>query len=159
MTTKRLGFWLAVGAAILAFDGTAQAQEAGTIKIGSVLSVTGPAAYLGDPEERTLRLYVDQINGEGGVLGKQLELVVYDDGGDPSKAKTFAQRLVEEDEVVAMLGGTSTGTTMAMIPVFEDAEVPFISFAGGSRSSSRSTTGCSRRPRPTAWPASGSSPR
>jgi branched-chain amino acid transport system substrate-binding protein len=130
MAAKRWGFWLAAGAAALALGGPVQAQEE-TIKIGSVLSVTGPAAYLGDPEEKTLRLYVDRINGEGGVLGNQLELVVYDDGGDASRAKTFAQRLVEEDEVVAMLGGTSTGTTMAMIPVFEDAEVPFISFAGG----------------------------
>jgi branched-chain amino acid transport system substrate-binding protein len=121
--------WLAAGAMALASIDSAWAQD--PIRIGSVLSVTGPAAYLGDPEEKTLRLYVDRINQAGGVLGRPLELVVYDDGGDASKARTFAQRLVEEDEVVAMLGGTSTGTTMAMIPVFEDAQVPFISFAGG----------------------------
>jgi branched-chain amino acid transport system substrate-binding protein len=121
--------WLAAGAMTLASIGTAWAQD--LIRIGSVLSVTGPAAYLGDPEEKTLRLYVDRINQAGGVLGRTLELVVHDDGGDASKARTFAQRLVEEDGVVAMLGGTSTGTTMAMIPVFEDAQVPFVSFAGG----------------------------
>ena len=56
--------------------------------------------------------------------------MVYDDGGDANKARTFATRLVEDDEVVAMVGGTTTGTTMAMIPVFQDAEVPFISLAG-----------------------------
>lgn len=115
---------------VVALATTAGAAAQTTIKIGAVLSVTGPAAFLGDPEEKTLKLYVDQINKAGGVLGKPLELVVYDDGGDATKAKTFAQRLIEEDKVVAQVGGSTTGTTMAMIPVFEDAQVPFISLAG-----------------------------
>lgn len=100
------------------------------IKIGSVLSVTGPASFLGDPEKKTLEMYVEEINEAGGILGQQVELIVYDDGGDANKARTFATRLVEDDEVVAMVGGSTTGTTMAMIPVFEDAEIPFISLAG-----------------------------
>jgi branched-chain amino acid transport system substrate-binding protein len=102
-----------------------------TVKIGSVLSVTGPASFLGDPEDKTLRMYVDKINASGGVAGKKIELVIYDDGGDANKARTFATRLIEDDKVVAMVGGSTTGTTMAMIPVFEDAKVPFISLAGG----------------------------
>ncbi|MFC4174920.1 ABC transporter substrate-binding protein [Microvirga sp. GCM10011540] len=123
-----LKFVLAAGALGFSFAGAAQAQE--TIKIGSVLSATGPASFLGEPEDKTLRLYVDKINEAGGINGKKIELVVYDDGGDANKARTFATRLVEDDEVVAMVGGTTTGTTMAMIPVFQDAEVPFISLAG-----------------------------
>jgi branched-chain amino acid transport system substrate-binding protein len=119
----------ATAAMALAFPAAARAAD--PIRIGAVLSVTGPAAFLGEPEQKTLELYTKRINEAGGVLGRPLELVVYDDGGDASKARTFAQRLVEEDEVVAMVGGTATGTTMAMIPVFEDAEVPFISLAGG----------------------------
>ncbi|HET6468892.1 MAG TPA: ABC transporter substrate-binding protein [Geminicoccaceae bacterium] len=109
----------------------AGAQAADPIRIGSVLSVTGPASFLGDPEIRTLEIYVRKINEAGGVLGRPLELVHYDDGGDASKARTFATRLVEDDGVVAMVGGTTTGTTMAMAPVFEDAQIPFISLAGG----------------------------
>ena len=105
-------------------------QAADTVKIGAVLSVTGPASFLGDPEEKTLKIYADKINASGGVDGKKIELVVYDDGGDASKARTFATRLVEEDRVAAMVGGSTTGTTMAMIPVFEDAKIPFISLAG-----------------------------
>ncbi|MDM7255318.1 MAG: ABC transporter substrate-binding protein [Paracoccus sp. (in: a-proteobacteria)] len=100
------------------------------IKIGASLSETGPAAFLGDPEAKTLKMIFDQINAEGGINGEPVKLVVYDDGGDANKAKTFATRLVEDDEVVAVIGGTTTGTTMAMIPVFEDAEIPFISLAG-----------------------------
>lgn len=115
-------------ASLMSLAGTALAQQ--TVKIGSVLSVTGPASFLGEPEDKTLRMYVDKINAAGGVAGKKLELVIYDDGGDANKARTFATRLVEDDKVVAMVGGSTTGTTMAMIPVFEEAQVPFISLAG-----------------------------
>ncbi|HEY0327587.1 MAG TPA: ABC transporter substrate-binding protein [Rhodopseudomonas sp.] len=118
----------AVAVAGLAIIPSAFAQA--TIKLGSVLSITGPASFLGDPEDKTLKLYVDKINAAGGVGGNKIELVVYDDGGDASKARTFATRLIEDDKVVAMVGGSTTGTTMAMIPVFEEAQIPFISLAG-----------------------------
>ena len=111
----------------------AAAQPAGaqnTLKIGSVLSVTGPAAFLGEPEEKTIKMYVEKVNAEGGINGKKLELVVYDDGGDANKARTFATRLVEDDKVIAMVGGSITGTSLAMIPVFEEAKIPFISLGG-----------------------------
>ncbi len=121
---------LALGAtAMLAFP--ALAQQGQPIRIGAVLSVTGPASFLGDPEDKTLRLYVNRINAAGGVNGRPIQLIVYDDGGDANRARTFATRLVEDDRVVAMVGGTTTGTTMAMRPVFEEARIPFISLAGG----------------------------
>jgi len=100
------------------------------IKVGATISETGPAAFLGDPEAKTLRLLVDQINAAGGVKGEKIKLVLYDDGGDPNKARTFATRLVEEDGVVAIIGGTTTGASMAIIPVAEEAKIPFISLAG-----------------------------
>lgn len=100
------------------------------IKIGASVSETGPAAFLGDPQTKTLKMMVDDINAKGGVNGEQIVLVIYDDGGDPNKARTFATRLVENDEVVAIIGGSTTGATMAIIPVVEDAGIPFISLAG-----------------------------
>ncbi|MGB8622338.1 MAG: ABC transporter substrate-binding protein [Paracoccaceae bacterium] len=100
------------------------------IKIGASLAVTGPAAFLGDPEAKTLRMMVDALNANGGVNGEKVDLVLYDDGADPNKARTFATRLIEEDEVVAVIGGTSTGATMAMAPLFGDYEIPFVSLAG-----------------------------
>ena len=114
----------------LAITGASVLSAAAQIKIGSVLSVTGPASFLGDPEKKTLEMYVDDINAKGGVNGQKLQLVVYDDGGDANNARTFATRLVEEDKIDAMVGGTTTGSTIAMIPVFEDAQIPFISLAG-----------------------------
>lgn len=127
MNRRRLIF----GAAAATFLLPAAAWAAEPIKIGSFLSITGPASFLGDPEKRTLELYVEKINAAGGVLGRKIALVIYDDGGDANNARTFATRLVESDKVVAVVGGTTTATTMAAIPVFEDAQIPFISLAGG----------------------------
>lgn len=100
------------------------------IKIGASISATGPAAFLGDPELKTLEMLVEDLNAKGGINGEEIELIAYDDNGDPNKARTFATRLVEDDEVVAIIGGTSTGTTMSILAVAEDAEIPFISLAG-----------------------------
>ena len=115
-----------VVAGMLAVPAFAQAP----IKIGASLSVTGGAAFLGDPELKTLQLYIGKINGEGGVLGRKLELVSYDDGGDPTKANSFTKRLIEEDKVDIIIGGSTTGATMAMVPLVEKAGIPFISLAG-----------------------------
>ncbi|KAB2886943.1 MAG: ABC transporter substrate-binding protein [Pseudorhodoplanes sp.] len=119
----------AAGIGLLALTGAGY-EAAAQVKIGAVLSVTGPASFLGDPEKKTLEMYVDAINAKGGVNGQKLQLVIYDDGGDANAARTFATRLVEEDKIVAMVGGTTTGATLAMIPVFEEAQIPFISLAG-----------------------------
>lgn len=101
------------------------------ILIGATISETGPASTLGDPEAKTLKMLVDEINAKGGVKGQKIKLVMYDDGADPNKAKSFATRLVEDDKVVAIIGGTTTGTSLAVIPVAEEGKVPFISLAGG----------------------------
>jgi len=100
------------------------------IKVGAFLSATGPAAFLGDPEQKTLEMYIEELNAKGGVLGRKLQLVSYDDGGDAEKARTFTKRLIEQDNVDIILGGTTTGTTMAVVPLVEQAGIPFISMAG-----------------------------
>lgn len=81
-------------AAALIGTGTVAAQE--PIRIGAFLSVTGPAAFLGDPEQKTLEMYVERINSAGGVLGRKLQLFAYDSGGDAEKARTFTKRLIEQ---------------------------------------------------------------
>ncbi len=119
---------IALGAALVL--GALSAYAADPIKIGSVLSVTGPAAFLGDPELKTLQLYVEELNKKGGVLGRQLQLVHYDDGSDANKANGFAKRLIDDDKVDILVGGTTTGSTMSMVPLAEKASIPFISLAG-----------------------------
>ncbi len=117
---------MTAAAALLLTAVSAQAQ----IKIGAVLSVTGGASFLGDPEKKTLEMYVADINAKGGIAGKKIELVIYDDASDPNQARTFATRLIEQDKVDALLAGSTTASTMAIIPLAEEAQTPLINFAG-----------------------------
>jgi len=118
----------AAAATLFLLAGAAIAQE--PIRIGAFLSMTGPASVLGDPENKTLELYVEKINAAGGVLGRKLQLVAYDDAGDAEKARTFAKRLIEQDRVDVLVGGSTTGTTMAVVPLAEQSQIPFVSLAG-----------------------------
>jgi branched-chain amino acid transport system substrate-binding protein len=118
----------ALAAASLMFSLPSQAQA--PIRIGAFLSVTGPAAFLGDPEQKTLELYVEKLNASGGVLGRKLELVSYDSAGDAEKARSYVKRLIEQDKVDVLVGGSTTGETMAAVPLAEGAQIPFISLAG-----------------------------
>ncbi|MBS0335606.1 MAG: ABC transporter substrate-binding protein [Proteobacteria bacterium] len=119
---------LAACAGIFTACGGALAQE--PIRVGAFLSVTGGAAFLGDPEQKTLELYAERVNAAGGVLGRKLQLTVYDSAGDAEKARTFAKRLIEQDKVDVLVGGSTTGETMAVVPLAEQAGVPFVSLAG-----------------------------
>ncbi len=109
------------------------ALAAGTIKIGALFSVTGPPAFLGEPERNTAKMVVDGINRAGGIRGQKVELIAYDTVGDPTKAVQMATRLIKDDHVVAIIGPSTTGETMAVIPVVERAHVPLISCAAGSK--------------------------
>jgi branched-chain amino acid transport system substrate-binding protein len=120
---------LLAAAAAVVFAGTAAQAE---IKIGSVLSVTGPASFLGDPAKKTLEMYVEEINAKGGVNGQKLKAIIYDDGGDANKARTFATRMIEEDKVDAVIGGSISGTSLAIAGLFEEAQIPYISLAGAN---------------------------
>jgi len=126
---------LLAGAASLAVAATvivAPAQAADPIKIGTFLSVTGPASFLGDPELKTLQMYIEKINKEGGVLGRQLELVHYDAQHQAKKAVTFTKRLIEQDKVDVIVGASTSGQTMAVVKLMEKAGMPFVSLAGAA---------------------------
>jgi len=118
----------ALAAALIALGGQALAGD--TIKVGSFLAVTGPASFLGDPELKTLQMYVEEINANGGVNGNQIELVHYDTGGKAKEAVNFAKRLIKKDKVDVIVGGSTSGSTMAVVPIAEKNKVPFISLAG-----------------------------
>lgn len=110
----------------------AAAQTPPPIRVGAFVAATGPASFLGAPELNTLRLYVDRINRSGGVLGRQLQLSIYDSAGDARQAVTFVRRLIEEDRVDFIVGGSTTGETMAVLPLVTEAGVPMISLAGAN---------------------------
>jgi len=107
------------------------ALAAPPIKIGALFAVTGPASFLGEPERNTAQMVIDEINKSGGVKGRTLQLITYDTQGDATKAVQAATRLIKEDKVVAIIGPSTTGDSMAVIPVVEKAQIPLISCAAG----------------------------
>jgi branched-chain amino acid transport system substrate-binding protein len=102
------------------------------IKIGAVLSLTGTYAGLGDPEQNTLKMEAARLNAEGGIDGRQVEIVIVDDATDAAKAQAATTRLIEQDKVVAIIGATGTGQTMGMRGDVDRAGIPQVSIAGGT---------------------------
>jgi branched-chain amino acid transport system substrate-binding protein len=100
-----------------------------TIKIGAILAVTGPAAFLGAPEAKTLEMMVDEINKKGGIKGSKVELIIKDSGANPEKALSFAKQLIEEDKVFAIIGPSTSGETMKIKGVAEEAKTILMSCA------------------------------
>ncbi len=101
------------------------------IKIGAIFSVSGPASPLGDPEKKTVELLVDQINANGGVLGRPLGVIVKDSKSEPTEAVLACKDLIEGEQVVAIIGPSRTPTTMAIKDACQAAEVPLVSCAAG----------------------------
>jgi branched-chain amino acid transport system substrate-binding protein len=128
---NKASFVLTFVVSLAIFAGSALAAP--PIKIGGLFAVTGPASFLGEPERNTAQMVVNEINAAGGVRGRKLELIAYDTQGDATKAVQAANRLIKEDKVSAIIGPSTTGDTMAVIPVVEKARVPMISCAAGSK--------------------------
>ena len=104
---------------------------AGTIKIGGLFAVTGPASFLGEPEKKTLEMLVADLNAKGGINGQKLEAVIYDTAGDATKAVQLATKLIKNDKVVAIIGPSTTGESMAVLALTEKEKIPLISCAAG----------------------------
>ena len=117
---------LASMAAALSFS--AAAQE--TIKIGAIFATSGPSAFLGVPEERGLKLKVEEINKAGGINGRKVEVVQYDSEGNTTKAAQLARRLIESDKVVAIIGPSSSGESLQVLPIANELKTPLIAHAG-----------------------------
>ncbi len=115
--------------AIVSFFGTAAFAADNVIKLGAILAVTGPAASLGGPEARTLEMLVADTNKAGGVLGKQVQLILKDSQGSAEKAVSFAKQLVEEEGVLAVLGPSTSGESMALKGYFDQNETILLSCA------------------------------
>ncbi|MCP4620306.1 MAG: ABC transporter substrate-binding protein [Bradyrhizobium sp.] len=94
--------------------------------------MSGANAFLGEPTKKTLELFVARINKEGGINGRPVELILYDSKTNAKDASAIARRLIDQDNVDIVVGGTSTGESMAALPYFEETRTPFISLAGST---------------------------
>jgi len=110
---------------------TAGSETAEPYKVGAVLDISGTSSSLGTPERDTLLMMVDKINAEGGIQGHPIELIIEDNKSDETEAVLAANKLIEKG-VLAVLGGSSSGTSMAIIKTVQDAQIPMISLAAAS---------------------------
>jgi branched-chain amino acid transport system substrate-binding protein len=116
-------------AASLGLTAASAATAAEPLKVGALLAVTGPAAFLGAPEARTLQMLVEDLNARGGVDGHPIQLIVKDTGGSPEKAVSFAKQLIEEEQVFAIIGPATSGETMQVKAIAEAGKTILISCA------------------------------
>ena len=131
--TAALAVSLAVSLAACGGDDGGDGGTSGEpIKIGAIVSLTGTYAGLGEPEKNTLEMEVKRINDAGGVNGRQIEVIIEDDATDDAKAVAAASKLIEQDQVVAIIGATGTGATMAVRADVQRASIPQVSMAGGT---------------------------
>jgi branched-chain amino acid transport system substrate-binding protein len=136
-----LALALAVSFAALGCGGTSEQASTtpkplptgSAYKIGVVLSASGPNAPLGQAEQRSLLLLEKQVNESGGINGHLLDIVIEDDASDPAKATTAATKLITTDKVAALIGSSGSGPTLAMVPVVDNAKIPLISMAAGTK--------------------------
>jgi branched-chain amino acid transport system substrate-binding protein len=98
-------------------------------KIGAVLAVTGPAAWLGEPEKNTVKMIEEQINAAGGINGHKLEVIVEDTVGEEANTVLAIKKLITREKVLAIVGPSRSGESMAAIPIVEREQVPLISCA------------------------------
>ena len=128
---KRLGACVLVLGGMVLFHAVAEAAE--PIRIGAIFSVTGPASFLGEPERNTAKMLEEDLNKAGGLLGRKVEVIVYDDESDTTKAVTAVDRLVKRDRVVAVVGPSTSGSSLAILPKIEEAQIPLLSCAAAKK--------------------------
>ncbi|MGC8575557.1 MAG: ABC transporter substrate-binding protein [Caldisericum sp.] len=109
------------------FTGCKTAQGPSVIKIGGIGPVTGEASTFGVSTRNGYEMMIEEWNAKGGVLGKKVELVFADDKGDPTEGATAAQKLINEDKVVAIAGTVMSKVSLAIAPICQNAGIPMVS--------------------------------
>jgi len=114
---------------VLHFAGTTAHSQKEPYKIGAVFSITGVGSFLGDPEKKTVEMIAEQINGQGGINGHPLEVIMLDDESDATKCNLAVKRLIKKDEAPIIIGPSRSGESLAVASVAEESQVPLISCA------------------------------
>lgn len=121
---KLLKVFLAI--TLVLFLAAGNAFAGGSVKIGLLAPLTGFAAADGLSVLNSVKIALDRVNAEGGVLGKRVELIYYDDRADGKEAVALARKLIQHDRVAAAVGGSYSTPSRAVAPIFQDEEIPFI---------------------------------
>jgi branched-chain amino acid transport system substrate-binding protein len=113
--------------ALVTTTGGCGQSKGGTIKIGVYGSKTGTTATFGKSTENGVKLALDEINAQGGVGGKQLVMISEDDQSKPEEAATAVQKLINQDQVIALIGEVASSRSLAAAPIAQEAGVVMIS--------------------------------
>jgi branched-chain amino acid transport system substrate-binding protein len=119
--------WLLPALALVMVGCGNKSGKGDVIKIGSFAALSGDQAVWGQADVNGLKFTAEQINKAGGILGKQIEIVSYDDKGDQLEAVNAVKRLINDDKVCAIIGCNSSGRNIAVAPVAEESKVPVVS--------------------------------
>jgi branched-chain amino acid transport system substrate-binding protein len=103
--------------------------EAAPIKIGAIFAITGPASFLGAPEQKTAQMLVEQINQTGGIAGHKVTLLMKDSGGKSEAAVSLAKQLIDEEKVLAIIGPSTSGETMQIKNICQEGKTILLSCA------------------------------
>ena len=132
MLSRRTTITTLLGAATAGW-GSLRANAADPVRIGTILSVSGPAAFLGQDMKDGVQLAVDEINQGGGIGGRKIEWIFYDAQSQTQQAIAEARRLLSNDGVEIIVGGGNmSGIALAIAPMAEAAKIPFVSTEGAS---------------------------
>jgi branched-chain amino acid transport system substrate-binding protein len=117
--------------AVLAWPPAAGAADPGIkdteIVVGQWAAMTGPVAHLGTSTRDGFQIAINEINAAGGIHGRKIRLIAYDDAGSPQEALAAVRRLIHQDQVFALVIGSTSGATLPVLPLINQAKVPFIS--------------------------------
>jgi branched-chain amino acid transport system substrate-binding protein len=120
-----------------AFSGRALAAAPGVgpteIVIGMWAAMTGSTALIGTSERDGIQIGIDEVNAQGGIKGRKLRLIAYDDAGTPQEALSAVRRLIDQDQVFALLAGSNAGATLPVMPLINRAKIPFIASVAAHR--------------------------
>jgi len=128
---KRIAVLMLVCMVAALYVVSAHAAAKSTYLIGVVLDVTGPASPLGTPEKQTIEMIQAGVNGMGGINGHPVKFIIYDSASEESKCVLAVKRLIENDKVKAIIGPSTTGTTLAIAGICQKAKIPLVSCAAG----------------------------
>jgi branched-chain amino acid transport system substrate-binding protein len=106
-------------------------QAAEPIKIAGIFALTGRAAHIGTSQRDAVIIAIDEVNAQGGIKGRKLEMIMADTESNPTKAVMALKKVLQSEDVVAIIGPTLTGTGMAMRGFIEKAKIPVFMHAGG----------------------------
>lgn len=130
-----LVLFMLIGLIVLAGCGDSSDSDSSdndTLKIGAVLPMTGDSSVFGEKFKAAYTIAIDEINEDGGIDGKELELVIEDSQEKPEVGKTAAEKLVNDKDILVLTGGRSSGVTLTEAQVAEENSIPFLIDHGSS---------------------------